>query len=423
MIGRNAVLAASLLALAACSTSGPSRAEADAAPMDASVDAPSATISPHAPDGEQPTWDPVWHETNPADWPTIGPDGMPDCGPGCRVALNGRIDARHWPPSISLSGIVDALGHLHWVPIGATHTRLLYVDNDAEESATLFASIYGKRVSYLMARQRSLAVEVVDISTGERKRAYEISVRANDMGISFTALNSKYVFWSRPAVGLMARNMDTGEIRIIKYGSPGSRGACATEHGLWVFAPGEIKFFDQETGKVSYTDADGEWALQVDATCAASRKQITWVDYRDPPGPGSNYDFTRRGGEVYVKDLVSGKVERVTFDSPSNPRAKAHPVVDGTRFVWLEQSPELDPNPETAQELYAGAGALVRYDTATGERCRMPFGALQYVRPYALLGNRLYGAWPDEQINEPRLVEVDLDHPSFEWECGYIKAK
>src|SRR5690606_23612692 len=106
-----------------------------------------------------------------------------------------------------------------------------------------------------------------------------------------------------------------------------------------------------------------------------------------------------------------------------NPRAIAHTVVDGTLFVWLEQSPELDPNPETAQELYAGAGALVRYDTATGERCRMPFGALQYVRPYALLGNRLYGAWPDEQINEPRLVEVDLDHPSFEWECGYIKAK
>ena len=38
-------------------------------------------------------WDPVWHETEPAEWPTVGPEGQPDCGPGCRMALN--VPIRH----------------------------------------------------------------------------------------------------------------------------------------------------------------------------------------------------------------------------------------------------------------------------------------------------------------------------------------
>lgn len=33
-------------------------------------------------------WDPVWHESKPKDWQTVGPEGNPDCGAGCRVALN-----------------------------------------------------------------------------------------------------------------------------------------------------------------------------------------------------------------------------------------------------------------------------------------------------------------------------------------------
>lgn len=426
MSGRITTLALGLSLLNACSTHGPTSAEPDAGLQDAATEATPDAYLPYPPDGEQPSWDPVWHKKEPADWPTVGPEGMPSCGEGCRIALNGRIDARFLPPSITRSGIVDGFGDLQWSPLGVTNTKLLYLFDAKADVAALFAYLSGDYVSYLKVGGGRLQVELVSSVTGERKLAYGLSkVYGNgDMGIFLTALNSKYVFWGRDRAGLMARNLHTGEIKIIHHGSVGSMGACTTDSGIWLFDLGAIEFFDQETGQVSLTDDNGaEWALQVDASCAASRKQITWVDYRDPPGPSSNYDFTRRGGEVYVKNLVTGKVERVTFDSPGAPRAKAYPVVDGTRFVWLEQRPDLDPNPDMASEVYSGARAIVRYDAATKERCRRPAGALEYVKPYALIGSRLYGGWLDLEINDTRLVELDLDYSGWEWECAYTESK
>jgi len=416
--------AASLLLLAACSTSGPSPAEPDAAPPgDATADAAPEGMSPHPPDGEQPPWDPVWRKKEPANWPTVGPEEMPSCGQGCRLALNGRIDGRFSPPSIGLSGIVEAFGDLYWAPAGEANTYRLHEFDEKKNNAVLFVYSNGQYATYIQIDESLRRVEVINLVTGERKVAYSIEKIAGDLGLPSTALNSKYVFWERYGAGLMARNLQTGEIKIIHRGPVGSMGACTTEAGIWLFDLGEIKFFDQETGEVSLTDDDGaEWSLQVDGTCAASSKQISWIDYRDPPGPGSNYDFTRRGGEVYVKDLESGKVERVTFDSPDAPRAKAHPVVDGTRFVWLEQLPELDPNPDTASQVYSGASMLVRYDAVSKERCRMRVSATQFERPYALIGNRLYAGWADLDAYVHRLVELDLAHPGWEWECGYASS-
>ncbi|MCC6900746.1 MAG: hypothetical protein IT377_17330 [Polyangiaceae bacterium] len=74
-------------------------------------------------DGAEP-WDPVWHDTTPKDWPTVGPEKNPDCGPGCRVALNVPLanDVRAYTTARELHTRAPGLA---FAGIGAAETTIL----------------------------------------------------------------------------------------------------------------------------------------------------------------------------------------------------------------------------------------------------------------------------------------------------------
>jgi hypothetical protein len=353
------------------------------------------------------TWDPVWHETKPKDWTSYPPDNLPDCGDGCRIAMNlplrnpavyGHSYSEKWLSSDTPKGVGFAA-----MTAGATRAI------PSEPGTAQRSSVYGDYISYI----RSFGigdgqVEVASLVTGETKIAFRYTpAEAGDNNAWRTVMGPRHVFWLFPG-GLWARNLETGDVKNLG-------GAC------WSYCPtatrvlcddGVILTIDPDTGASKFLDYGGEW--QTHGTCSPGRTQYAWVDYRDPPGPGST-DFNRSGGEVYVHDLKTGKTKRVTFDSPSSPRGKVYPAIDGDWVVWNEPGDSEDANPQTNAALL-GAGALVKFDMKTGQRCRLTSRPMRLWFK-SLHGTHVYGTWFDLPSSEVWLADLDLEHPSLTWDC------
>jgi hypothetical protein len=261
-------------------------------------------------------------------------------------------------------------------------------------------------------------VEVMDLITGERKIAYKYtSADAGKNNVTRTALDSRYVFWAMDGEGLMSRDLETGQIKLLMPGSFVCHDICATEHEL-VCADadsGVIYDVDLDTGKAGYLDYGG--ALQLEGFCSPDRTQFVWIDYRDPPGQSSTDLFQRSGGEVYLRDLAAHKTRRITYDSPATPHGKIYPAVDGQYVYWNQPPDGPNQNPSQAQDLYYLATTLVRFDLSTGKKCELASAPMSYKAAY---GSQLVHTWLDKAKGEPRVVVTNLDDPGLSWQCQTV---
>ncbi len=317
-------------------------------------------------------WDPVWHETEPKVWPVVGPEGNPDCGPGCRVALNVAMTN---PPSAAYGHLAykerlvsnSPLG-IAFTAVGSSETRFI----PREPDGLVFPGVWGDFVSYI----RSFGVgkgqvEVASLVTGETKVLMRYPSEGSGEAMSSTTLNGSYVFWASD--GIWAKNLQTGEAKRIAFGACWS---CSTTENALICEDGKIYAIYPDTARDGHL-ADMEMLypgpeMQTDGNCSPDRKQYVWVDYRDPPGPGSDKFFDRSGGEIYLHDFASKKNYRLTFDSPDTPRGKWFPAVGGDLVVWNEvPHSSATPNPQTYQGLAAGVTALATLNLTTGRRCQL----------------------------------------------------
>lgn len=362
--------------------------------------------------GDAEAWDPVWHETQPKSWPTVGPENNPDCGPGCRVALN--VPIAHPPaygPAYTMERVlgVSASGLSH-ANIGESVTWILPHPSDAPR---IQISIWGDYVA--SARAFGIGdgqIELTNLVTGETKVAFRWTpAEAGTSGSELTALNDDYVFFIFQ--GFRARHRATGELTYLGPGACYS--LCATGSAL-ICESGRIYVIDPVSGKKQSLDDGTE--LQADGTCSADRKQYAWIDFRDPPGPGSDFNFTRQGGEVYFHDFETKKTRRATFDSPNQPRAKVYPAAGSGLLVWNEPPlSEPNPNPGSYGGYYGLSTALATLDLATGKRCQLLTETAGPLGKKSVHARHVYAEWLDKKANQTRVVDIDLDHPGFQWSC------
>ncbi len=366
-------------------------------------------------DGAEP-WDPVWHETTPKAWPTVGPEKNPDCGPGCRVALNVPLadDVRAYTTGRELHTSAPGLA---FAEIGAAETTILPHPSDTWHiQVGLWGDFVSSAHSFGPGKGR---IALTSLLTGESKVVFSWTPADGADGSQWTALNDKYVFYIFK--GIHARNRKTGEQKLLSFGSCYS--LFATDTAL-ICDSGKIYVIDPETSGVNMKKIDDGTELQFDGSGSADRKQYAWIDYRDPPGPGSQAFSTRKGGEVYFHDFTTGKTRRGTFDSPDKPRAKVHPGIGDGLVVWSEAPlGAADPSPEDWGSYYSVSDALATLDLVTGKRCQLA-GSIPLGHK-SVHGRHVYAQWLDKKANEVRLVDIDLDYPGFKWQCqdtpGWVK--
>jgi hypothetical protein len=411
--GALSVMAAAL-SVCTCSEGNPAQPPA----LDSGVpalDAPADGAKESEADAEEP-WDPVWHETAPKDWPKLGPEGNWDCGAGCRVILHylsqHRPDYGH---TFDQTGVADVNiddGILFHRNLSKSYTEVVASPNAADiafgmpyETQGFIAFFYGRRAD------PGGGVRVMNLLTGEAKNAYSYEKKPGDLGVSRTALSSRHAFWMREGTGMMSRDLKTGQTRVLAPGSFACADICATDTALLCCDADSGRFLtiDSETGAI--TGLDPSTALQVDGACSPDRTKAIWIDYRDPPGQGSDVWFSRNGGEVYMKDLATSQVRRLTHDSPDSPRAKSLPAIGNQLVVWREARDGSPVNPPSAQEVYALHVALVVLDPKTSKRCRIQSDAVRYFSLMSVYGREVFGMGTTPAGT--RLVAIDVDNPAI----------
>lgn len=354
-------------------------------------------------------WDPIWHETKPKAWPTVGPENNPDCGPGCRVALNVPLgnDVRAYTTARELHTSAPGLA---FAEVGTPQTTIL---PHPPGTWHIQLGLWGDHVSSANSfGPANGQIVLTSLSTGEAKVVFRWTPADGADGSQWTALNEKYVFYIFK--GIHARHRQTGEQKWLSFGSCYS--TCATENVL-ICESGKIYVIDPELPELkAKKKLDDGTELQVDGSCSPDRQQYTWIDYRDPPGPGSDFAFTRKGGEVYVHYFAKDETRRATFDSPGEPRAKVYPGVGDGLLVWNEAPlGAADPSPEDWGSYYGVSDALATLDLATGKRCQL--ATTLRLGHKSVHGRHVYAEWLDKGENQVRLVDIDLDYAGFKWQC------
>lgn len=401
------------LALAGChcgsdATSGAADAGADTrvvsdgAPTDAGAE-------------EQPAWDPVWHLTKPRTWSEVASSGpLPDCGVACRIALNQPVDdaVEHGFSDRTIIDVSDRRMLLTDLPAGVTRQ----VEPPSEFDMGFAPYLHNRRVVYLGISSVSTPRDVLitDLDTGETKRVfrqYRDSTNGEPAYISQVALDDHYAYIIRMRVGIIRRDLLTGEIVTFPGSFPTCSSLCATAKGLvcadyWM---GTVWLLDEAGNRQTI---GGSSVLKQDGTCSTSGTQFAWVDFRDPPKISGD---DRVGGEVYAHDFASGLTRRLTFDSPSAPRAKKGIGIDGDVVSWLEEGvPRADPVPD--DQVGFRITARGKLDLRTGERCRSTkHVGIEYVA--SLHGQHQIGYWRDPVQKKVWLTDVDISDPALEWTC------
>ncbi|MBK8995825.1 MAG: hypothetical protein IPM35_08765 [Myxococcales bacterium] len=86
--------------------------------------------------------------------------------------------------------------------------------------------------------------------------------------------------------------------------------------------------------------------------------------------------------------------------------------------VWSEAPLSApDPNPPDYGAYYAVSTALATLDLETGKRCQLLTDTASPLGHKSVHGRHVYAEWLDKKANETRLVDIDLDHPAFQWSC------
>lgn len=340
-----------------------------------------------------------------------------DCGPGCRLALQAPVSNRsYFDQGADAQGVYDTDNRsLFFASYDSSSTRVL----SPPLSATVGYNLpfrWGRYLAFVSYKLPDGRVHVWDTQLGlQRTFAHVTQLKGTNVGpIVRVAVNDRFVFWIQDGVGIFRADLQTGETRRLTPAVPLCRRFCGLANGL-ICATSQVFFVDQETGDSHLLDASNH--LQLEGACSNDLTQVAWIDYRDPPGPSGNLDALR-GGEVYVHDLATSKTRRVTFDSPSTPRLKRTPFVDGDWVVWTEMPADKPQAPETTTEFYGGADRLVRLNMTTGQKCRLEgWGGADVT----LRNHHLQRQWVDRSGKDPTqrryLVDLDLDHPDLPWAC------
>lgn len=412
---RSAFLLVALGLFGGCRSAGVASDPADVGPEALSDTGPAEEADAEP----QPAWDPVWHSTTPRTWPELPPSsGLPDCGPGCRVALSmPSLTYNRLMHAFSPTALADSDGvQLMLTTVSPGPTRLIEFSDGLD--MTLGPYISGRKVVYIRGSSKDLhgEVAVTELDTGETKRVYrDYRVAGKIAGVSQVAMNDRYVYMSRVNFGIVRRDLWTGQIAqfLGAGGSPACNSMCATSQGLictdgW---EGVTWFFEDATGE--FRQLGGSSNLQEFGSCAPSLDQYAWVDYRDSPEVGGD---VRVGGEVYAIDLATNVTRRITFDAPVAPRAKRAVAIDGSVVTWLE---EFEPRTSLMPWNDISSRLTVRgkLDLATGERCRVEAPSFSVTTVASLHGQHAINYWRDPATMKWWLADVDLSSPALAWKC------
>ncbi|MBX3185258.1 MAG: hypothetical protein KIT72_08365 [Polyangiaceae bacterium] len=331
---------------------------------------------------------------------------LPDCGPGCRLAL--KVPTLHaaFGHGYSTRWLADtSMEAMAFAEVGSDHTWLM-------PHASMFARVNGDHIAYIALPSRPQG-EVAVVNAPERtRRVYYSFEDAYEIRFTDLFLTDKHVIWSSALTGLTKANLQTGEISELSRRPLDCREGCTAQGAIYCVNTntGRVDRIDEETGELTHLDDGG--ALQVEGGCSPDRQKIVWVDHRPPAEPSSYHGF-RGPGEIYVHDIPSGKTERVTFDSPARGKAKTFAAVGTDWVTWLEPCDTCEQSYLTAGAMYRAATRRARLDLTTGQKCYLDrFVAGGYS---TLHGHHLYGYWTDGI--DKYVVDVDLDHPELDWVC------
>jgi len=376
--------------------------EGDVESSDASDDGPVG-------DGGETDWMPMEPLGENGEFFPLVPSGPAiDCGPGCEAVIPKAVNhPDYFSYSFDSRYVSETdVREVFVLDIAKGEVRIVARAAD-DDDGVIQPHVHGRYVSYHRVRYPSGRVEVVDI-VEKRVRvfdAYEdVSYAARG-----TAVNNHYAFWI-PG-NLRAADLTTGVKRLLTTEIVGCDRHCTTETSFLCSTTTDVVNVDANTGEVSVIAPTA--ALQTDGICSPNKERFVWIDYRDPPGPSSTYDGYRAGGEVYVFDLQSNELTRVTHDSPTAPTAKSYPAIENDTVVWLEARSS-EPQPDTAQEIYLWKPALVWYDLQTKKRCKTD--DINITRP-AVIDGKVYGMYVHEGDGNVWLVRVDLNSSNIPWSC------
>jgi hypothetical protein len=362
-------------------------------PRDAGGDAPT-DAPPDAPDSVPPVPYPV--QVSSRRPPTV------DCGPGCRVLLGPVNHADGFSFAETTAWVADTnINEMMFRRPGDEHMSV--IEQHASQSY-----MEGRLLAFTLTNGfPKLDKVVLDVVTLEAK-TYFHTEEGDDFGSMSSFLTDKYFFWAH-AGGTTRADLETGELTTFGGHLDCDRGCYGG--GAIYCGLGKVYRFDPET--LVGTPADDGGASQIDATCSPDHKRIAWVDFRDPPGPGSGMYGPRIGGEIYMHEIETGRTTRLTFDSPDNPITKSTAAIDDDVAAWMEPCAAC---PKNFDNYFAWTGAprtIVRLDIPTGKRCRYEKGKTGGY--FSVHGRHLYTYWTNDI--EQYLIDIDMDDPAVPWVC------
>ncbi|MEZ4371468.1 MAG: hypothetical protein R3B07_11615 [Polyangiaceae bacterium] len=332
-------------------------------------------------------------------------EALPDCGPGCRIALKGPIVHAAWGHGFSETWVADtnSEGTLY-ARVGSDQTFFIPL-------RSAFARVNGGQISHLTFQDWPKGEIAVVDAAKKTRRVYFAFDDTTDFGFTGTFITDKNVLWTTRS-GLDKADLTTGEISHLSNNRLDCREGCTADGAIYCVNTntGRVDRIDEQTGELTHIDDGG--ALQVEGACSPDREKIVWVDHRGA-GQASSYDGFRGEAEIYLHDIPSRTTKRVTFDSPDNGIAKTFAAVGTDWVVWHEPCGTCAKTFGQAGELYYAATRLVRMDLNTNQRCHLDDF---HVGDYSSLhGHHLYGYWNDGKNRY--LVDVDLDDPGLNWVC------
>lgn len=342
VLGGGALL---LLARSFGSCSSPSDGAASKPDAASDADAAAETSTPDAEldspaDHPTPPWDPVWHETKPAAFEVVppGPRRAKPCGAGCKVI------AETVP---SGSGQRRPRAYDEWavfqvVPGGRVHavhlkTETEYVVDDGKGWPEGVGAGGGPSVSkdmifYGVTTWWGGVLVVRSLVTGEAKVV--LSWDGSGKGAITTSFADPFLYWESGELHRFdlrdgSHKATFGGGCIILEGASNGVATCAGE--------GFVDLIDFDKGTTSKLGSSK--FEDIAGSISPDGKSATWIDTRDPGPKGEHGTWLDPyGGEVYTKELVSGKETRVTWDSPDKLSVKTCPRLVGERLVWQSWS-------------------------------------------------------------------------------------